>query len=221
MYKSVFLFSKCVASWARCDAQWTSLAELERRCQDTSREIQMLSKRQEIFKNAIEGKLRVQSRASERLQGQIIEEIKEMEHKRTEEALEWVRKENDLWRYQSEKEEAKQLQDARKLRKDWEMAWAPPRNMSNWPDWEEAKSMEESEWRLEPEGEAKVPDIIVVSDAVQSTNVEIDGKSRREQAEERSFRREREGPGEEGEEVKTPKRKVIRVESEETQDYVR
>ena len=66
----------CVASWARWDAQWTSLVELERRCQDASREIQMLSKRQEIFKNAIEGKLRVQSRASERLQGQIIEERK-------------------------------------------------------------------------------------------------------------------------------------------------
>ena len=53
----------------------------------------MLSKRQEIFKNAIEGKLRMQSRASERLQDQIIEEIKEMEHKRTEEALELARKE--------------------------------------------------------------------------------------------------------------------------------
>ena len=37
-----------------------------------------LSKRQEIFKNAIEGELRVQSRASERLQDQIIEEMKEI-----------------------------------------------------------------------------------------------------------------------------------------------
>ena len=44
-----------------------------RRCQDLSREIQMLSKRQEIFKNAVESNLRVQSRASERLQDQIIE----------------------------------------------------------------------------------------------------------------------------------------------------
>ena len=34
----------------------------------------MLSKRQEVFKNAIEGKLRVQSRASDRLQDQTIEE---------------------------------------------------------------------------------------------------------------------------------------------------
>ena len=66
----------CVASRAIWDAQWKNLEELERRCQDTSREIQMLSKRQEIFKNAIESKLRVQSRASEILQGQIIEERK-------------------------------------------------------------------------------------------------------------------------------------------------
>ena len=56
----------CVASWTRWEAQWKGLVELERRCQDISREIQMLSKRQEIFKNAIEGKPRVQSRAIER-----------------------------------------------------------------------------------------------------------------------------------------------------------
>ena len=37
----------------------------------------------------------------------------------------------------------------------------------------------------------------------------------------KSSRKESEAPGEEGEEVKSPKRKVIRVESEETQDYVR
>ena len=41
------------------------LVDLERRCQDTSREIQMLNKRQDIFQNVIEGKLRVQDRASE------------------------------------------------------------------------------------------------------------------------------------------------------------
>ena len=63
----------------------------------------MLSKRQEIFQNAMEGKLRVQDRAGERLQDQIIEEIKEMEHTKTEEALQLVEKEHDLWMYQNEK----------------------------------------------------------------------------------------------------------------------
>ena len=40
-----------------------------------------------------------------------------MEHTKTEEALQLVRKEHDLWMYQNEKEEAKRLQGARKPRK--------------------------------------------------------------------------------------------------------
>ena len=43
--------------------------------------------------------------------------------------------------------------------------------------------------------EAEVPEIITVSDAVESTNVDLDGKSRREQPEARSSRGEREAPG--------------------------
>ena len=97
--------------------------------------------------------------------------------------------------YQNEQEEAKRLQGAREPRKDEELVWAPPRNTSKWPDREEASEMEESEWRLEPEGEAEVPEIIVVSDAVEGTFVDL----RRE--------RGREAPNEEGEEIKSPKRK--------------
>ena len=37
----------------------------------------------------------------------------------------------------------------------------------------------------------------------------------------KNSRRQNEAPGEEGEEIKSPKLKTIRVESEETQDYVR
>ena len=81
--------------------------------------------------------------------------------------------------------------------------------------------MEESEWRLEPEGEAEVPETIIVSDGLEGTFVDLDGESRHEQVEAKLSRREREVPGEEGEEIKSPKRKLIRVESEETQDYVR
>ena len=44
------------------------------------------------------------------------------------------------------------------------------------PDWEEARKMEESEWSLEPEGEAEVPEIIVVLDAVEGTFVDLDGE---------------------------------------------
>ena len=78
-----------VCSWAREDAQWQGLVELERRCRDTIQEVQLLSERQEISNNAIEGKLRVQSRASGRLQDRIIEEIKEMEHKGQKKPWNW------------------------------------------------------------------------------------------------------------------------------------
>ena len=95
-----------VASWARWEAQRKGLVDLERRCQDKCREIQVLNKRQEIFQNAIEGKLRVQDRASERLQDQIIEEIQELENKKTEDVLQIAQQEHDLWMYHNEKEEA-------------------------------------------------------------------------------------------------------------------
>ena len=101
-----------------------SLVDLERRCQDISREIQMLNKRQEIFQNAIEGKLRVQDRASERMQDQVIEEMKELVHTKKKETLQLAVKERDLWMFQNEKEEAKRLQGVRKPRKDEEMAWS-------------------------------------------------------------------------------------------------
>ena len=53
----------------------------------------------------------------ERLQDQIIEEIQELEHTKTEEASQISGKEHDLWMYQNEKEEAKRLQGALKPRK--------------------------------------------------------------------------------------------------------
>ena len=43
--------------------------------------------------------------------------------------------------------------------------------------------MEESEWRLELEGEAEVPEITIVSDALEGTFVDWDGESRRGQLE--------------------------------------
>ena len=80
---------------------------------------QTLSKRQEICQNAIDGKLRVQDRASERMQDQIIEEIKELLHTKTEEALQLAEKEHDLWMFQNEKRrKQKKMQVVRKPRKD-------------------------------------------------------------------------------------------------------
>ena len=60
----------------------------------------------------------------------------------------------------------------------------------------------------------------VVSHRVEGVNVDHgEGHCEREQV--KSSRRESGAPGEEGEQLKSPKRKTIRVEFEETQDYVR
>ena len=63
----------------------------------------------------------------------------------------------------TKKKKQKRLQGARKQGKEEELARASSRNMSKW------RSMEESAWRLEPEGETEVPEVIIVSDAVEST----------------------------------------------------
>ena len=118
------------------------------------------------------------------------------------------------------KKKQKRLQGVRKLRQDEEIAWAPTRNMTKWTDWEESRKLEK--WRVEAGArwEAEVPEIIIVSDAVEGTPVDLDGESRHEQVDAKLSRREREKINE-GEEIRSPKRKVIRVESEETQDNVR
>ena len=78
------------------------------------------------------------------------------------------------------KEEAKRLQG---------VTWAPPRNKSEWSSWEEATKTVESEWRLEPEGEAQVPEMIIVSGAVEGTLEDLDDESRHEQEEAKLMRR--------------------------------
>ena len=89
-------------------------------------------------------------------------------------------------------------------------------NGQNWK--RRQREREESEWMLEAEGEAEVPEIITVSDAVEGIFVDLDGKSRceREQVEANLSRRGREILNE-----GVSRRKVIRVESEETQEYVK
>ena len=92
----------------------------------------MLNERQKILQDAIEGNLSVQDRASETMQDRIIEEIKDLVHRRTEEALQMAGNEHDLWMYQHEKEEAKRLQGVRKLRQDEEIAWDTTKKYDEW-----------------------------------------------------------------------------------------
>ena len=88
-----------IASLARWNAQPKGLVELERGCRNTRQEVQVLSERQERFKSTVENMLKLQRRVDERYHDQIFEEIKEMEQKKSEEALLLVQKRHDLWRY--------------------------------------------------------------------------------------------------------------------------
>ena len=73
------------------------------------------------------------------------------------------------------------------------------------PQNEREATKEKGEWRLEPEGETEMPEVKVVSEGNRKVP---EGNARRQEFEE-------------VEEVKSPKTKVIRVESEETQDYLK
>ena len=57
----------------------------------------------------VEDKIRMQSRATEKYE-QIFEEMKELEVKKSEEALLLVQKKHTLMRYQNERDEARRLQ---------------------------------------------------------------------------------------------------------------
>ena len=86
----------CHASLARWNAQLKGLLELERRCRNTAQEVQVLSERQQIFKNTMEDKLGLQSRAPGKCHDQIFEEIEGLEEKKSEEVLPIVQKKHDL-----------------------------------------------------------------------------------------------------------------------------
>ena len=113
----------CIASLARWNAQLTGLVELERRCRKTRQEVQVLSERLEIFKSPMEDKLMLQSRATTRYRDQIFEEIKELEEKKSEEALLLVQKRHDLRRYQNERYEARRLQSSGNLKRVRRSGW--------------------------------------------------------------------------------------------------
>ena len=61
----------------------------------------------------------------------------------------------------------------------------------------------------------------VVADGVEGIYVDLNGEFHHERGQVKHHRSQSDVPGEEGEEIKSPKRKIIRAESEETQDYAR
>ena len=164
--------------------------------------------------------------------------IKELEEKKSEDALLLVQKRDDLWRYQNERDEARKLQssgNSRRVRKvlglqhpfssrsskvdhDEEMTLESPRKrlevqeVMNETAWNEARGREEKAWRLEPEGEMEMLETGVAADGVEGVYVDlimVKGTSQSDV------------PGEEDKEIKSPRRKLIRGESKEPQDDAR
>ena len=72
------------------------------------------------------------------------------------------------------------------------------------------KEKEKEMWRVEPEDEAERPEATEGEGRYEPVRANIIGERENQKA-----------PSEEGVETQSPKRKVIQVESEETQDYVR
>ena len=95
------------------------------------------------------------------------------------------------------------------------------------------KEKEKEVWRLEPEGEAEKPEATAPWCGVKGVSLNPEGESCNRQARAKMARKERENQtkmrkkveekthADESAEVQSPKSKVIRVESEETQDHVR
>ena len=138
-------------------------------------EVKLLSERQEVLKGLVEDKIRLQSRATEK---SIFEEMKELEEKKSKEALLLVQKKRILMRYQSARDKAKMLQgsgSSKVTRKGMDiqdlLSFEPCRS-SVVDDMEEVGSKasraavtgrkENEGWRLEPEGETETPEVTVL-----------------------------------------------------------
>ena len=90
-------------------------------------------KRQEIL-NAIEGKLKLQSRAYERFHDQIVEEMNEIEQKKTEEACKWCRRSmirGDIRMKAMKQEDCRALETREEQERSWARSILPPLNRAD------------------------------------------------------------------------------------------
>ena len=82
----------CIASLARWDTQLKGPAELERRCQGMMQEVKPSSERKEVLKGMVEDKIRLQRKATEKYFEKILEEMRELEERKSKGALLLVQK---------------------------------------------------------------------------------------------------------------------------------
>ena len=78
---------RCTSQFGEVGYTTERIGELERRCQEVIQEVELLSERQEVLKGMVEDMIRLQSRATEKYYEQIFEEVKELEKKKSKEAL--------------------------------------------------------------------------------------------------------------------------------------
>ena len=157
----------------------------------------------------VESKIRWQSRATKKYHEQMFEEMKELEGKKSEEALLLLQKKYVLWRHQSERDEARRLQrsgSSRRMKKEAdpqdllsfescrssavdhveEMSLESPRMMQDVQEvtgeiaGNATRGRGEDAWRPEPEGETETLETKVVSDGVEGVNVDLNGECHHE-----------------------------------------
>ena len=74
-------------------------------------EVKLLSERQEVLAGLVEDKIRLQSKATEKYHATIFEELRELEEKKSKEALVLAQKKQILIRCQGERERARMLRE--------------------------------------------------------------------------------------------------------------
>ena len=184
----------------------------------------------------MEDELRLQSRATEKYYDQIFEEKKELEEKKSEEALLVVQKTYGLWRYPNERDEARRPQrsgNSRRMKKEMDFQHSfggssskrsrleSPRERQDVQEVMDedcsGRRREEEEkmhggWNQKGKRRCRRPESYRTG--LEGVYVDLDGECHHERGQIKKTRRQIDTPGEEGEEIKSPKRrKIIQVES--------
>ena len=93
-----------VASVARWEEHLRMLTVLERKCLDLSEAIEQLSEKQELLATLMESKKSLQKVAPDEFQRQIFQELKELEERKSREALELLGRKHKLGNWEGERE---------------------------------------------------------------------------------------------------------------------
>ena len=185
--------------------------------------VTLLGDRQAILKSMIEDKNQVSEQSNGKYHEPIFEEMKELEEKKSNEALLLVQKRYTLWKYQNERDVARRLQrfgNTRRMKKEAdsqdllsfdscrsfvvdqveEMSLESPRKMLD-----EQEVMRETSWNARRgRGERRVEagtrrgngDAGNVSNRVEGVYVDPNGEGHHEREASNKSRRESEAPGE-------------------------